>query len=390
MTRDTDESKARRPSLVKRMIVMLIIVGVTFGAIFGFQIFKGIMIKKAMAAFGAPPQTVSTIQAGIQEWQPRLEAVGSLRAVNGADLGIEIAGLVDGIYFNSGDDVPQGTLLLRLRLDEAPARLQSLQASAKLAEITYNRDLKQFQAHAVSQQTIDSDKWTLENYNAQVAQQQALLNEKFLRAPFAGRLGVRQVDLGQYLSPGTSVVTLQQLDPIYLDFFLPQQTLHQIKVGQPVMARVDTYPGHEFPGEISAINSKVDLTTRNVQVRGTFKNPDHKLVPGMYGTVEIDVGARQHYITLPQTAITFSSYGDTVYVIENKGKAPDGKPQLFAHQSFVTTGATRGDQIAVLTGIKQGDTVVTAGQIKLHNGSPVIINNTVQPENNPNPKPVDE
>jgi membrane fusion protein (multidrug efflux system) len=390
MTPDTDAATARRPSLAKRMIVMLIIVGVTFGAIFGFQIFKGIMIKKAMAAFGAPPQTVSTIKAGIQEWQPRLEAVGSLRAVNGADLGIEVAGVVDGIYFNSGEDVPQGALLLRLRLDEAPARLQSLQASAKLAGITYQRDLKQFQAHAVSQQTVDSDKWTLENYNAQVAQQQALLNEKFLRAPFAGRLGVRQVDLGQYLSPGTSIVTLQQLDPIYLDFFLPQQTLHQIKVGQPVMGRVDTYPGQQFAGEISAINSKVDLTTRNVQIRGTFKNPDHKLVPGMYGTVEIDVGERQNYITLPQTAITFSSYGDTVYVVEDKGKAPDGRPQLVAHQSFVTTGATRGDQIAVLTGIKQGETVVTAGQIKLHNGSPVIVNNTVQPGNDPNPKPVDE
>jgi len=390
MTRDIDERAAKPASVTKRMIVMLAIVGVIFGSIFGFQAFKGAMIRKAMASQGAPPQTVSTTKAEFQEWQPRLEAVGSLRAVNGADLGIEVAGVVDAIYFKSGDDVPQGALLLRLRLDDAPAKLESLKAAAKLAEITYKRDLKQFQAHAVSQQTVDTDKWTLENYNAQVAQQEAVLKEKFLHAPFPGRLGVRQVDLGQYLSPGTSIVTLQQLDPIYLDFYLPQQTLHEIKVGQPVTARIDTYPGQTFDGEISAINSKVDLTTRNVQVRGTFKNPDHKLVPGMYGTVDIDVGTRQSFITLPQTALTFSSYGDTVYLVEEKGKGPDGRPQLVAHQTFVTTGATRGDQIAVLTGVKADETVVTAGQIKLHNGSPVSVNNSVQPSDNPNPKPVDE
>jgi len=390
MTRDIDQSAAKPVSIAKRMIIMLIVVGVVFGAIFGFQIFKGIMIKKAMASMGAPPQTVSTIKADYQEWQPRLEAVGSVRAVNGADLAIEVAGVVDAIYFNSGDDVPKGAPILRLRLDDSPARLESLQAAAKLAAITYQRDLKQFQAHGVSQQTIDTDKWTLANDNAQVAQQQAILQEKLLNAPFAGRLGVRQVDLGQYLSPGTAVVTLQQLDPIYVDFYLPQQNLKQIRVGQPVTARVDTYPGENFPGEITAINSKVDLTTRNVQIRGTFKNSERKLVPGMYGTVEINVGQRQRYITLPQTAITFSSYGDTVYLVEDNGKGANGRPQLVAHQSFVTTGSTRGDQVAVLTGVKSGDTVVTAGQIKLHNGSAVLINNSVQPTDNPNPKPVDD
>jgi membrane fusion protein (multidrug efflux system) len=372
------------------MIIMLVVVGVTFGSIFGFEAFRTIMIKKAMASMGPMPQTVSTAKAGYQEWQPRLEAVGSLRAVNGADLAIEVAGVVDAIYFKSGDDVAQGAPLLRLRLDDAPAKLQSLEATAKLAAITYQRDLKQFQAHAVSQQTLDTDKWTLENNNAQVAEQQAVLQEKFLNAPFAGHLGVRQVDLGQYLSAGTTVVTLQQLDPIYLDFYLPQQTLDQIKVGQPMTAKVDTYPGQNFAGEISAINSKVDTTTRNVQVRATFKNPEHKLVPGMYGTVEIDVGTRQRYVTLPQTAITFSSYGDTVYIVENKSKGANEQPQLIAHQTFVTTGSTRGDQIAVLSGVNPGDTVVTSGQIKLHNGSPVVINNSVQPTDNPNPKPVDE
>lgn len=390
MTHAIDGSTAKPASIAKRMIIMLAVVGVTFGSIFGFEAFKGMMIKKAMASQGPLPQTVSTIKAEYQEWQPRLEAVGSLRATNGADLAIEVAGVVDAIYFKSGDDVAQGAPLLRLRLDDAPAKLLSLEAAAKLAAITYQRDLKQFQAHAVSQQTLDTDKWTLENDNAQVAEQQAVLQEKFLRAPFAGHLGVRQVDLGQYLSPGTTVVTLQQLDPIYLDFYLPQQTLDQIKVDQPVTAKVDTYPGEDFAGEISAINSKVDTTTRNVQIRATFKNPKHKLVPGMYGTVEIDIGKRQRYITLPQTAITFSSYGDTVYIVEDKGKGANGRPQLVAHQSFVTTGTTRGDQIAVLTGVKPGETIVTAGQIKLHNGSPVLINNSVEPSDDPNPKPVDE
>lgn len=374
--------------MIKRMVIMLILAGVVFGGIFGFAAFKAKMIEKAMASLANPPQTVSTTTAGLQDWQHSLEAVGSLRAVNGADLSLEVPGIVEEIAFNSGDDVEAGQLLLRLRSDDDVSRLQSLQASAELAQIVYERDQKQLKIQAVSQATLDADAANLKNAKAQVAEQQAVVDKKFVRAPFAGHLGIRQVDVGQYVGPGTTIVTLQALDPIYVDFFLPQQALEQIKVGQPATVKVDTYAGETFPGEISAINPKVDVSTRNLQVRATLKNPDHRLLPGMYATVDIEVGQPQRYVTLPQTAITFSAYGDTVYVVEDKGKGANGQPQLVARQTFVTTGDTRGDQIAVLNGLKQGDTVVTTGQIKLHNGAPLAINNKVQPTNDPNPAPV--
>jgi membrane fusion protein (multidrug efflux system) len=186
------------------------------------------------------------------------------------------------------------------------------------------------------------------------------------------------------------MVALQQLDPIYIDFYLPQQSLAKIKAGQSVTARVDTYPDVVFAGEISSINSLVDTVTRNVQVRATVKNPDNTLLPGMFATVDIEVGAPQNYVTLPKTAIAYNSYGDIVYLVDNKGKSDNGQPGGVARQTFVTTGPTRGDQVAVLDGIKDGDTVVTAGQLKLHNGTPVIINNSVQPPNDPNPQPVEQ
>lgn len=376
--------------MIKRMVIMLVLVGVVFGGIFGFEAFKAKMIEKAMASLANPPQTVSTTTAALQDWQHTLEAVGSLRAVNGADLSLEVPGIVEEITFNSGDDVEAGQLLLRLRAEDDISRLQSLQASAELAQIVYERDQKQLKIQAVSQATLDADAANLKNAKAQVAEQQAIVDKKFVRAPFAGHLGIRQVDVGQYVGPGTAIVTLQALDPIYLDFFLPQQALEQIKVGQPVTVKVDTYAGETFRGEISAINPKVDVSTRNLQVRATLKNPDRRLLPGMYATVDIEVGQPERYVTLPQTAITFSAYGDTVYVVEDKGKGSNGQPQLFARQTFVTTGDTRGDQIAVLNGLKQGDTVVTTGQIKLHNGAPLAINNKVQPTNDPNPAPVEQ
>jgi membrane fusion protein, multidrug efflux system len=365
--------------MIKRMVIMLIAVAVVLGGIFGFQAFKAVMIKKFMASMSAPPQTVSATKAEYSPWQQQIEAIGSLRAVKGADLSLEVSGVVDSISFKSGDDVAQGTVLLKLRADDDAAKLVSLQATAELSELTYQRDLKQFKIQAVSQATLDTDSANLKNAKAQVAEQQAVLDKKTLRAPFAGHLGIRAVDLGQYLGAGTTIVTLQALDPIFLDFFVPQQVVDQVRIGQAVTVKVDAYKDQTFPGEIAALNPKVDTSSRNVQVRATLQNPDHKLLPGMYATVDIATGAPQNYITLPQTAITYNPYGDTVYVVDNKSAQPDGKPQLFARQTFVTTGATRGDQVAVLKGVNPGDTVVTAGQIKLHNGSPVVINNSITP-----------
>lgn len=372
--------------MAKRMIIMLIAVAVVLGGVFGFQVFKANIIKHVMASFANPPQTVSTVTAGYQEWQPEQSAVGTLRAVNGADLSLQLAGIVSEIDFKSGDDVTAGQVLLRLRSDDDIAKLQALQATAQLAQVNYDRDRKQFLVQAVSRATLDSDAATLKNDQALVAEQQAVVDQKILRAPFAGHLGIRAVDLGQYLAAGTQVVTLQALDPLYVDFYLPQQVLADIKVDQTIEVHVDTWPGVNFDGQISAINPQVDTTSRNVQIRATLPNPDHRLLPGMFATLDISTGAQERHITLPQTAIAYNSYGDTVYVVIDKGKDAQGRPQLIAQQTFVTAGNTRGDQVAILKGIKAGDVIVSAGQIKLHNDSPVVVNNTVQPLDSAHPK----
>ncbi len=376
--------------MAKRMIVMLIAAGLVFGAVFGFITFRNHMIAKFMAARGFPPQTIATTVAGYQDWQPSLEGVGSLRAVNGADLSSQVSGIVSALHFESGADVKAGTLLVELASADDVAKLQALKATAALAQITLDRDQRQLKVQGVSQQTIDSDQQNLKNAQAQVAQQQATVDYKFIKAPFDGHLGIRQVDVGQYLAAGTTMVTLQALDPIFCDFYLPQQDLNQIKVGQKVTGKVDTYPGRAFPGAISAINPKVDTATRNVQVRATLANADHALLPGMYATVDIDSGARQHVITLPQTAIAYNSYGSTVFLVEDEGKDADGHPKLIARSTFVTTGATRGDQVQVLSGVKEGETVVVAGQIKLRTGVPVIVNNSLLPKSDANPLPNDQ
>lgn len=375
--------------MLKRMVIMLVSVALTFGGVFGFLAFKARMISRIMAAQSNPPQAVSTAVVTLALWQPRLEAVGSARAVNGANLSSQISGIVSAIHFESGADVRQGAPLIDLTAEDDIAHLEALKATTELARLTYERDQRLVKTKAISEQTVDTDKWTLKNDEAQVAQQQALVDYKSIKAPFSGRLGIRQVDLGQFLAAGTTVVTLQQLDPIYVDFFLPEQALAQIKVGQHVAAKIDAYPSHSFDGTISAINSLVDVATRNVQIRATFNNPDSRLLPGMFATVDIDVGSARRLVTLPQTAIAYNSYGNIVFLVEEKGKDAAGKPQLVARQTFVTTGETRGDQVSILSGVKEGDTVVTAGQMKLRNDTPLMVNNAVQPLNDPNPQPVD-
>ena len=370
--------------MIKRMILMLLAVALVLGGVFGFKAFQGQMIKKYMSAAGAPVQTIATTKASSQDWQSTLSAVGSVLAVNGADLSAEVAGIVESIDFESGSDVKEGEILVHLRAEDDIAHLHSLEAISKLAEITLERDQKILKTQAISQAVVDTDVANLANDTAQVAQQQAIIDKKTIRAPFAGHLGIRQVNLGQYLNPGSAIVTLQQLDPIYVDFTLPEQALSQIQVGQKVTAKTDTNPNDVFEGTISAINSKVDEATRNIEVRATFKNPDEKLLPGMFTKVSIDIGSPASFITLPQAAITFNPYGSTVFLVDNSDAE---KP--VAKQTFVTTGATRGDQIEVLTGVKAGDEVVTAGQLKLRNGVPIKVNNDIEPTDDVNPKPQD-
>jgi membrane fusion protein, multidrug efflux system len=375
--------------MFRRMVIMLALVAAAFAAIFGFQAFKARMIQKAIAGLRNPPQTVSTITAATQPWQKRLEAVGSTRAEKGADLSAQVPGIVKAIHFQSGAKVEKGTLLVELEAADDVAHLQSLKAAEALAQLNYDRSSHLLKTDAVSKQTADTDLATLKSDQAQVAQQQALIGYKSITAPFSGRLGIRQVDLGQYIAPGTPIVTLQQLDPIFVDFYLPQQALAEIRGGQVVTAKVDTYPDLKFTGKILAINPLVDTASRNVQVRATFGNPDEKLLPGMFVTVDIDVGAPQHYVTLPKTAIYYNSYGDIAYVVKEEAEK-GGEKKYVAQQVFVKTGDTRGDQVAVLTGVEPGAVVVSPGQNKLHNGSPVKIDNKISIPFSANPQVSEE
>jgi membrane fusion protein (multidrug efflux system) len=330
-----------------------------------------------------PPAVISTTVAHASDWQNRLQAVGTIRAVRGADLAAEVAGVVDSVDFDSGRDVAAGTVLLRLRPNDDAARLADLQAAAQLAAENLARDTKQFHAHAVSQASMDADESHLLSARAQVAQQQALMAEKIVRAPFAGRLGLRLVDQGQYLAAGTTIVTLQALDPLFVDFYLPQQALAELRAGDTAELRVDTYPGRVFRARISAISPKLDPASRMLSVRATLPNPDHALLPGMFANVELNVGPVQRFITLPNAAIVYNPYGSLVYVVGHD------KPAT-VHQVLIKTGATRGDQIAVVQGLSDGETVVTAGQIKLRQGSVVVVNNSVQPLDDPAPHPPEE
>ncbi|WP_400769927.1 efflux RND transporter periplasmic adaptor subunit [Methylosinus sporium] len=374
--------------MAKPMAIMLAIVALVFGGLYGFNVFRGVMIKGFLASMANPPQTVSVTTAGYQEWRPKLTAVGTFRAVNGADLSLEASGIVEKIHFQSGQQVEAGQLLLELRKDTDLAKLASQKAAAELAGINLRRDQAQLKIHAASQATVDTDQANLKSAEADVAQQEAVIAQKTLRAPFAGRLGIRAVDLGQYIGAGTNIVTLQALDPIYLDFTLPQQALNGIEVGQSIDAGVDAFPNKKFTGKIVAINSKVDQASRNVQVRASLANADLELKPGMFAQIDIVTGKPERLVTLPQTAIVYAPFGNSVFLVQ---KAADGKAAgLSAHQTFVRLGATRGDEVAVLEGVTEGATVVTAGQVKLRNGSPLNISDTQQPPVDPNPKPVDQ
>ena len=374
--------------MIKRLLIMLVIVGLIFGGIFGFINFKAKMIKQYMASMGNASQTVSTTVVSYQDWSSNLNAVGSLAPVQGADLSAEVSGIVTEIFFHQGDDVVAGSPLVQLKADDDIAKLKSLKATEELAHLTYQRNQAQLLAKAISQQIVDSNKADLTRASANVAEQQALVNKKLIRAPFSGHLGIRTVNLGQYLNAGTSIVTLQALNTLYVDFFLPQQSLAKIAIGQTVEVHIDAYPSQKFMGKVVVINPKVDANTRNVQIRAVLDNAKHQLLSGMYANVEVVTDSAQHAITLPNTAISFNSYGSTVFLIETN-KDEQGKEKLTAKQVFVTTGATRGDQVAIVKGIKEGDTIVTSGQLKLRNGSVVLINNTVQPSNEANPQPND-
>ena len=374
----------------KRMVIMLSVAALVFGGIYGFQQFRNKMIKQAIGGQANPPQAISTTVAQFSTWQPTVEAVGTLRAEMGATLAAEVNGLVTAIRFDSGKMAQAGQVLVELNAAPLTGQLAQLQASAALAKQNYERDAAQLKIQAVSQAQVDSNAANLKSAQAQVAAQQALIAQKTIRAPFAGKLGIRQVDLGQYVAPGTAIVSLQKLDPINLDFTVPQGQMDLVRVGAKVSVASNAKPNQTYVGYISAIESQIDTATRNLKVRVKLANPHGELLPGMFATARVADGATQQYITLPNMTIAYNPYGSTVFVVKSTGKGADGKDKLTVEQRFVTTGMTRGDQVAVTAGLKAGETVVTAGQLKLHNGSSVFVNNSIPAANNPNPRVQDQ
>jgi membrane fusion protein, multidrug efflux system len=367
-----------------RLVIVLAVVIVLVGGAIGWNFTKAYFIHKAMAQNASPPQSVSTATAEYSAWQPEVRAVGSLRAIHGVEVTTEVAGLVRDVGFKSGAEARAGQTLLQLNADPDIAQLKALTAETNLAALVYHRDRIQYQAQAISRAQLDTDEANLKSTREQEAAQAALVAKKTVRAPFSGRLGITTVNPGQYLNPGDPIVTLESVDPIYVDFRLPQDELSRVAVGQSVHLTADAFPDGDFQGKITSIDPLVDPSTRNFQAEATIGNAGHQLLPGMFVRTTVDAGQKERYLTLPQTAVTYNPYGETVYLVRNPAK-PGGHPT--AELTFVTTGPTRGDQVAILKGLKAGDVVVSSGQMKIKNGTPLVVNNSVLPLNHPNPSP---
>ena len=379
------------PPLKRRMVVMLFSVFVLLGLIVGFNQLKTFMFNRFMAGMGVQPATVTTIVVEKQEWQPKMTSVGNVRAFRGVDLSTEVGGLVAKVPIKSGMDVNEGDLLIKLNDSADVAQLNSLIAMADLAKVINERDKAQLAIQAISKNVYDTSTADMKAKRAQVDQQTALVAKKNLKAPFSGRVGIVTINPGQYVNPGDKLLTLQTIDPIYVDFTLPQSSAGIIQAGQTIELQTDAFKDQVFLGKITAVSPKVELNTRNIQIEAQISNPEKKLLPGMFANVNINLGDRVELLTLPQTAVTYNPYGSTVFIAKKTDRLDKkGLPVMEAQQVFVTPGLTRGDQVAIVKGLEPGMTVITSGQLKLKNGTPLIINNSVLPANLPNPKPQEQ
>ncbi len=358
-------------------IFLLVIIGGLLVAIFAFKAFINGKIAYAMAHLPVPPVTVSTAKAGQAAWPVNLSAVGSLAAVQSVDLTAQISGNVTGIYFHSGKQVRRGQLLLQIDNSTQMAQLRVDQANLALARTNLARTVKLIKVRAAAQSQLDTYQANVATAMAQVQADNSTLAKLAIRAPFAGYLGLRQVSLGQFVAPGTSIVALNSWQPIYAVFSIPQNNIAALALGRKVTLRVNSFPGRIFSGKISAISSQVDVNSRNVQVQATFPNKMKLLKPGMFGDISVATGKVLHVTVVPALAVAYSTYGDYVYVVEKTGKGK--KAVRTAREILVHPGSQRGDMVAILSGIKPGQTVITVGQIKLHPGAVVLINNSVKP-----------
>lgn len=351
---------------------MLVSVAVLFGFLFGWKGVNAYLLQRQMRHMVQPEIPVSTAKVHFSMWQPTLKAVGTLRAVLGINVTTELPGLVQEIYFSPGADTQEGELLIQINADTEIAQLQAAKAEVELAKMTYERDKLQFKAHGVSKQQVEADFWTLKKSQAQAQAAKTNVQKKSIHAPFSGRLGISQVSCGQYVKPGDILTTLQTFNPIYIDFHFPQQALRYVRVEQPVTVTSDVFPKQKFIGQIATIEPHIDTKTSTVKVEATISNPKLDLIPGMYAAIEIKAQKPKRYLTLPQSAVSFDSYGEFVFLV--KKKFIINKPQFFVKQIYVTTGAMRGNEVAIKNGLNEGDIVVSGGQLKLKNGSFIKIN----------------
>ena len=362
----------------KRMIIMLIICIIVFGGIVAFYFVKQSLIKKFMAGFAAPTQTVSATAVTKATWHPYLTSVGTLQAVENIQIVPQVGGVVTKIYFQSGDEIQAGDPIVDLDDSMYQAQLKVDQAHLKLAKQTYERDKKLFEQRVIPRAQLDTDLSNLHAAQGTVEGDQSAIDKMHIKAPFSGKLGIREVSVGEYISPppasGGNIVALTSMDPMLVQFSLPQQAIQQLSVGQKIEIIVDAFPDKIFYGTIDALDANVSSTSRTLLVEGTIPNPDRMLVPGMFANVNIALPAVENVIVIPQTAIAYSLYGNSVYIVEDIGT------QKKAVQTFVTLGDEQGTDVAVLTGVKEGQMVVTSGQLKLHNGSIIAINNSVEPK----------
>lgn len=364
----------------KRMTIMVIALLIVFGGVFGWDALRSYFMGQFFAHFQPPPATISSATAQNEKWQYTLKTVGTLLAVNGVTISPEVAGVVTEITFNSGDMVQQGQLLVKIDDSIDQANLKSAKAALTLAQISFERTETLYNRKVASASDYDTAKATLEQDQANVAGIKALIAQKNIVAPFAGKIGIRQINLGQYVSPGTPLVNLQAISPIYINFYLPEQYLPNLSLGQTVNAQVDTYPKEVFVGQISAIDSQADTSTHNILVQATFPNTDQKLYPGIFANIEVVEPQSNDVVTLPNTAITYSLFGNTVFLIENPDKpekTADGQTVYVVKQQFVTLGEQTGNKVVVTSGITADQQVVSSGQLKLENGARVVINNSV-------------
>ena len=374
--------------MAKRMILMLVVAGLIVAGL-GFVKFKQVETAIAKgASFQPPPVAVTTVVAKQEKWPSTLDVIGTMAAVQGVTVSADLPGTVDKINFESGKWVKEGDVLVELDTRQERAQLAAMEASRDLAHINFDRMQQLVKQGVLAQSEYDNAIATQKASDAQVGEVRATIARKTIRAPFSGVLGIRQVNLGQYLSAGQAIVSLESLDPIYVNFGIPQQDAGEVRVGRTLTLTNDYLKGAKYTGKITAFDSVINESTRNVQVQATIANASGKLHSGMFVQVQISTGIDRPVISLPATAINYAPYGDSVYVVGDM-KDPKGNTYRGVRQQFVKVQGSRGDQVAIISGLNPGDEVVSSGVFKLRNGASVVVNNKVQPANSPAPKPED-